>query len=173
MQRFHSASPTWARYAVAGVTVGMAALLHLPLRDFFDGTVPFFLFYPAVTLSAALGGIGPGLVAVGLGAVVVDGFYLAPMYHYDMGDPAHSLRVGAFVVVGVFITLVVGLLRRGRMEADRSLHAALSAEELLHKKQEEYQTVLNGAPVPILVTRGGGRSSTRTRRACGCSGIRR
>ena len=65
------------RYGLAVLSVALAVVVVLPLRGVVD-TRP--LFYAAVVVSAWLGGLGPGLVAVVLATLAIDYFLLAPFY---------------------------------------------------------------------------------------------
>ena len=73
------------RYAIALVSVAIGAFLRLGFSSFWSPfDLPFITFYPAVVLSAWLGGFGPGLlttiVSSGLAAAfwMPDGFASSP-----------------------------------------------------------------------------------------------
>lgn len=121
MQLFVSANPAHGpaytrtrlfRYASAFGLVAVALLFTLVLPDIRYGT-PFLFFFLAVVLSAVLGGIGPGLLALVLtvGAVV--------MWVRPSGDLLRTTRwqpvqTVAFVVVMVTIILLLEALRRSQ-----------------------------------------------------------
>ena len=69
-----------ARYACALLAVAAAFLLRAGLTRLTGGGLPTYLtFYPAVMLSALLGGVGPGLLATMAAALGVDYFILPPL----------------------------------------------------------------------------------------------
>ena len=74
------------RYAVAVLSAGVAAGLTAAIEPFFHGKAPLFFFVLAALVSAALGGLGPGLVATGLGFAIVVTFFQAE----DMAKRFHG-----------------------------------------------------------------------------------
>lgn len=96
------------RYAVAVLSTGAAAGLTTAIQPFFNGKAPLFFFIVASLVSAAFGGLGPGLVATALGfAIVVTAFQDRVL----VLSVAHSSLI-VFVLLGVGISLVMGHLRR-------------------------------------------------------------
>ncbi len=79
---------------------------------------PFLLFAAAVMVGAWFGGLGPGLLATGLGALAADYFFLAPAGSFTPLDLAF-LPLLLFVLQGALISYLVEALRsaRGRAEA--------------------------------------------------------
>ena len=62
-----------ARYGLALMAVIVALLVHRGLGRLAGGTLPTYItFYPAVMLSALIGGVGPGLFATVAAALAVD-----------------------------------------------------------------------------------------------------
>ena len=69
------------RYGFAFLFVALALVLTLPLQRLF--VHPFlFLFFAAVMASGWYGSTGPGLLAVLLSTVVVDYFFVQPLYSF-------------------------------------------------------------------------------------------
>ena len=60
------------RYAVAVACAVAAVLARMSLASVWGLTFPYLTFYPAVLLSAWVGGLGPGLVTTGLCALSED-----------------------------------------------------------------------------------------------------
>ena len=92
-----------ARYAAAVVAVGLALLLQMLLVPWFGGDPnqsPFMVFFAAVLVAAWLGGLGPGLVSVGLAAVLSWYFFLSPQYSFAINTSGQGLRLIVFVVEG-------------------------------------------------------------------------
>jgi len=63
------------RYAVAALSAGAAAGLTAAIEPFFHGKAPLFFFIGAALVSAAFGGLAPGLVATALGFAIVVIFF--------------------------------------------------------------------------------------------------
>src|SRR6516164_2271356 len=57
-------------YALAVAATGLAFALSFMLAALANEPVRYLLFVPAVLISAIVGGLGPGLFATGLGAVL-------------------------------------------------------------------------------------------------------
>lgn len=61
---------TASYYGLALTAVGVALVLRIGLQPWLDGHVAFLLFVPAILLAAGVGGLGPGLLATGLGLIL-------------------------------------------------------------------------------------------------------
>jgi signal transduction histidine kinase len=96
------------RYAVAVLSAGCAAGLTAAIGPFFHGKVPLFFFVVAALVSAAFGGLGPGLVATAVGFAIIVAFFQAQALVLSV---AHSSLV-LFVALGIGISVVMGHLRR-------------------------------------------------------------
>ncbi|MGD0625419.1 MAG: PAS domain S-box protein [Thermodesulfobacteriota bacterium] len=105
-------------YGLTILTVGVAAALQRALAQAFGPLPTYVIFYPAMMLSALVGGVGPGLLATGLGALLADRMFLSPLG--PLGIELRSDVVGLFLFCfnGVFISLIVGRLRVARTEAE-------------------------------------------------------
>jgi PAS domain S-box-containing protein len=101
------------RYGLAVLSVTLAASIKLLLGTLTKQDTPFLLFFGAVMLSANYGGLGPGLLAVILSAVVNDYLFFTP--HTFINTPGQSLQLLLFMLEGTLITLICA--GRGRAEA--------------------------------------------------------
>ena len=122
--------PVWLRVALAVASVAVAAALttgpggerlfpEAPER--FDHGVT--LLYAAAVLSAWLGGMGPGLLAALLSALVVDWFITPPLYSVTL-DFDFGLRIAVFALSA----LLVGWLTERRRRSEDALR--VSRDEL-------------------------------------------
>jgi len=96
------------RYAVAVLSAVAAAGLTAAVEPVFHGKAPLFFFIVAALVSAALGGLGPGLVATALGFAIIVIVFQSQVLVLSV---AH-LSLIVFVVLGVGISVVMGHLRR-------------------------------------------------------------
>src|SRR5690242_11073328 len=80
------ASPLF-RYAMAIALPGLA-LLASALLERLIAPVLFIFFWPAVLVTAALGGWQPGLLASLISVVAVDFFFMEPRHSLNLADPA-------------------------------------------------------------------------------------
>jgi two-component system sensor histidine kinase/response regulator len=92
------------RYGLAVLSVTLAASIKLLLGTFTKQDTPFLLFFGAAMLSANYGGLGPGLLAVVLSAVVNDYLFFTP--HTFINTPGQSLQLVLFMLEGTLITLI-------------------------------------------------------------------
>ena len=58
------------RYGMAPFAVAVAFAVRMALTPIVQGDSPYLFFIPAVLVAAGLGGLGPGLLATGLSAVL-------------------------------------------------------------------------------------------------------
>ncbi len=102
------------RYLLAVACVAAATVLRLALEPLWGLNLPFFTFFPATIAAAWIGGFGPGVVASVLSALVVDFFWLHPIFAIGVSAPAELLSVILFVMVGAGVSILSELLHRSR-----------------------------------------------------------
>jgi PAS domain S-box-containing protein len=119
------------RYGLAVVAVAAGFATRLGLEAWVGRGLPTFMtFYPAVMLAALLGGIGPGLLATALTALLAAIWIIPPIGQLGIASPVDRVAEALFCGMGVFMTAVAELHRRNRAKAaafDRQ--AALRASE--------------------------------------------
>src|SRR5690348_4845664 len=81
------------RYGLSVVSVAVALAITLSLEGYTFRT-PFF--FPAIILSAWIGGLGPGMFAVFLSTLVINYFILEPKLAFSFG-PHDLLHLSAFL----------------------------------------------------------------------------
>ena len=106
------------RYGFAVFIVVGAAVLRSLLGQVLDlERSPFLLFTPSVFIAAAVGGLGPGLLATALGTISVELTLLGtgqPGFH-----AIDAVRLVLFIGFGAGISLMAGYLRTARRTAER------------------------------------------------------
>ena len=105
-------------YGLTVLAVGVAAALQWTLAQEFGPLPTYVMFYPAMMLSALVGGVGPGLLATGLGGLVADWMFLSPLGSLRINLRNEVVGMILFCFNGVFISLIVGRLRVARTEAE-------------------------------------------------------
>jgi signal transduction histidine kinase len=120
------------RYAVAVLSAGAAAGLTAAVEPFFHGKAPLFFFIVAALVSAAFGGLGPGLVATAIGLAIVVAFFQADVLVLSV---AHSSLI-VFVVLGVGISVIMGHLRRNNAALVLAKVRLESANEKLSERSK-------------------------------------
>ena len=97
----------WIGYGVAILATALSVLLRLALFQFAGSRGPFITFFPAIILSAYIGGLRPGLLATLLGAVAVDYFFMEPRFSLGISvDQAESYALALFVLIGVALSVL-------------------------------------------------------------------
>lgn len=90
-------------YGLAIISVGLALLFHLSLGSL-AYEIPFLPFFAAVAASTIIGGLGPGLLATGLSALIAAYFFLEPINSFDISNGRSNLQLVFFIVVALSIT---------------------------------------------------------------------
>src|SRR5207244_12076962 len=103
-------------YGVALLSVVVATLLRLALEAF-GVRLPFLTFFLATIISAWLGGVGPGALALGLSLAANAALFGA----------SDRTRTAAFLVVCTVIVLLYGSLRAAKGRAERARESDLEA----------------------------------------------
>src|SRR5690349_20992993 len=104
--------PRWIEYAVAIVAPVLALALRLPLGFVLADKVPYISFFAATAVSAAFGGLGPGLVSTFLGALLAVLYVIPPVGSFALRDIGDYLGFGLFLAVGSFISYLAGRLQK-------------------------------------------------------------
>ncbi|MBE7158412.1 MAG: DUF4118 domain-containing protein [Rhodospirillales bacterium] len=131
--------------AAAALVMVSFAVRYWLFRD--TPGLPFLLFFPAIILSAVYLGRGSGLLATVLSALLALYFFVAPTHSFAVVDSNSEVSLFLFVAVGVFISLIVGTLRKAYVEVEqahreiddarqRAEEAHHEAEELRHRAEE-------------------------------------
>lgn len=102
-----SATPSRAwSYGIAAAGVGVAFVMRWAIYGSLDTRLPFSFFLPAAMVAAWYGGLGPGLLAAGMGLLLGDYFFLPP--HVAWGPLGEAERT-AITIYALTSTLSVVL----------------------------------------------------------------
>ena len=122
----------WLSYPLAILLSVLALVVKLRLSGLFDHS-PFLLSLIAVSVSAFLGGLGPGIVAAITSGLLAAYYLIPPVDSFAMTWPQGWIGMGAFILVSVVVILLInGVLhaheiRRQGEERLRDLNAELEA----------------------------------------------
>lgn len=109
------------------------------------------LFSAAVLVAAVLGGLGPGLLATLLSALIGDYFFLPPVRTLVPPDLAHGLRTALFLVQGLTISAIGAALTSARRRAEWSAYQAQADRDSLRASEARYQAVVEQAAEGIFL----------------------
>src|SRR3954468_19899083 len=119
----------WQRYGAALALTLAAFGLKLLLEGKLGPGSPVLLLPLGTLLAAWYGGLGPGLLATALSAVLAGLYFLAP----SDTPREHEIQIVLSVLQGAVISLVVHLLRRALRQAEEARsHAAAVDRERVH-----------------------------------------
>jgi PAS domain S-box-containing protein len=121
-------APTVMRYGLAVCCVAASLLVTELLRHFTDGP-PWSVFLAAVMISSWVAGLGPGLLAVVLSTLVVDYFFVPPLYILSL-----KIEYMPHLVVFGLSALLISWLSDRRRRAEAALRQA--RDELESRVQE-------------------------------------
>jgi K+-sensing histidine kinase KdpD len=129
------------RYGVAVVVTGLALVLQELLYRWFNegpNATPFLIFFGAVMVGAWFGGLGPGLLATALSAMLSWYLFLYPqdsiaIYHFGQG-----LRLVIFVSEGILISSLVGAMHSAKRRAEANT-VEIKKGEQKHQSQARQQ----------------------------------
>jgi PAS domain S-box-containing protein len=127
-------------FAIAFFFVYVAFLWTLPLQHAI--AYPFvFLFFGAVMGSAWFGGITAGIVATVLSSLLLDFFFIVPLYSISVASKSQSFFV-AFILCSIAITIISSVRKRSET-------AVLNARDQLEAKVQERTAELRRSNLEI------------------------
>src|SRR5882724_3676686 len=113
-------------YALAIALTVFTLFVRLVVLDYKVSDPPGLIFFLIpIILSAYLGGVGPGLVATGLTALLTRYFLLPPLHNFAIQSTLHNVQWWAILTEGVLISVLNEALHRAqrRAEAGETLQA--------------------------------------------------
>lgn len=123
------------RYSIVPVTVTVALLVRCFLLG---GEMPFLLLWPVVMVCAWFGGLGPGLLATCLSAVVTACLFFEPPHWFSFTRPEDWTGVALFVLLGSAISFLCEMLRRTMQKVKQyARDLQQRAEELVEADQRK------------------------------------
>jgi PAS domain S-box-containing protein len=139
-----------ARYAVAIGATAFAVALRAVLAPLLGAKLPLVTFWPAILLSAWLGGFWPGLLATLLSGMAVSYLWLSLPHGPDLGDTVGLL---VFLAVGFLISWLVGALHEARSrltEKVRDLQDAVLIREGAEEAQSRLVAIVQSSDDAIV-----------------------
>jgi two-component system, OmpR family, sensor histidine kinase KdpD len=109
-------------YGTAVLAPILAVPILISLRGTFNLASDVAVYLVLVVMAALVGGLGPALVASGLGAALLNFYFTRPFHTFAIDDPNNVVALVAFVLVGALVSWVVDVAER------RSAKAAAAAE---------------------------------------------
>jgi signal transduction histidine kinase len=128
----HPRKPDVKAYLISIALVFAASIITITVTRFYDGRAPLVFFTIAVVLSAAYGGLGPGLLATGLSVAVI-----FPLFqrHILVLVLSHS-SLALFALIAVVITVAMDRLQRNNKALAQVRRELEYANEQLSRQAE-------------------------------------
>ena len=136
------------RYAIAVAAAAGGLLLRLALEPVWGGQLPFITLFPAIMVSAWVGGLWPGVLTTFLAALGAAYFWVPPLRSLLITDPSEWLGLLVFVIVGVVISGLNEIWRRGTLalaDSERRLKATLATNAGLLEREQEARAEIERA----------------------------
>lgn len=108
-------------YALGVVLVAAATLIREWLLGYIPPGQTFLTYYPAVMVTALLGGLGPGILATLLAATCANYFFLPPVGVFTIANGADLIGLLMFIAICVAISWLASTLEQTRQEAAAAL----------------------------------------------------
>jgi len=105
-------------------------LLVDPFTDDLPLDIPIFLL--ATVVVALIGGVVPAVVAAVVSSLLLNWFFVQPVGTLTVSDPANTVALVVFVLVGVLVALIVHLNARRTEQAQAAQREAAALAELSH-----------------------------------------
>ena len=112
-------------YVLAILLVAISLGVRLLLSPWMRAHANFFVFTPAVMLSAWYGGFGPGLLCTVVATVVADYFLIEPVGQFT-SSPDDLPTITVFLFSGIVISWLSGALRTARYRAEADAQATVA-----------------------------------------------
>ncbi|MCM0080717.1 ATP-binding protein [Geomonas sp. Red32] len=127
-------------YLVAVAATAFTALLRW-LLPWALSPAPYLGFYPAVVISAALGGVGPGLFSTFASLFLVNFVFGS----FDIHDSGSMMRQFIWVVASIGVSLLAGMQRGARLSELRQRERLTSLNAELSGSMERLGLALDAA----------------------------
>lgn len=102
-----------AEFAFAILAIALTTVVLLAVRDQLNSPIVGLLYLLPVVLSAARGGLGPGIAAALCAFLAFNFFFLQPYYTLTVHQPQDLLALTVFLIVAVVISQLLGRSRTG------------------------------------------------------------
>ncbi len=134
-----------ARGALISIgAVAFAFACRMALQRWMGTSSPFLLFTPAVMVAAVWAGVGGGVIATSLSAILGSRFFLAAL----AGEPTIERwdRVVLFTLVGALITALTAVIERTRRQLTESVwreQTVRAAAEAANEAKDEFLALVS------------------------------
>ncbi|HZW33507.1 MAG TPA: PAS domain S-box protein, partial [Isosphaeraceae bacterium] len=144
-------------YTAAALAVGLTFALKVLIEGWVGPGPPLLIYLPAVTFSAWLGGLGPGLAATAMAALVCVYAHLPPVGAWWLHSPNDRFRLVVFLGEGMLLSALMEGLLAARRRAEASARDARRYQDELARSEGQLRAVLDHSPSVIFLKDRAGR----------------
>jgi len=108
------------RYGIVVGVGGLALLVRVLLQPVLEQQAVFLLFTLSVMVSAAYGGLGPGLFATAGTAAVATFFFLGPGHSLSVSPAEQEMQIALFLMVGIATSWLADEFHWARITAKKN-----------------------------------------------------
>jgi two-component sensor histidine kinase len=138
----------WRAYGFGLAAFALALLARLYLNGILPAGFPFVTFLPAVTLTAFVAGLGPGILVTALSALAAWYLFIPPTYSFAVTQES-ALALPLFLITAAIIVAIIHVMHSAlaRLQAERAKSAQLAEQreilfaELQHRISNNLQVV--------------------------------
>jgi two-component sensor histidine kinase len=137
------AAPGSARaYLIALALVILATVLRSGLGLISEDILPFLTYFPAVLFAALFGGLGPGIFAAVLGAIIGWWAFMQPYFLFTFANTGQEISVSIYLVAALLIVWGADRYRTLTQKLeDEEKFRKLAVEELSHRLKNKIATI--------------------------------
>ena len=133
----------------------------------------WFLFYPALLVSAWLGGRRGGILATALSTFLVWWFFVAPVHTFAKGEPRYFFAAATFALTGVLVSMLQGRLQAATKRTTAALAEARAGNEKVRQASDEITRLVEQASDGIFLADRTGVTTDVNRAGCEMLGYAR
>ena len=141
--------PRWIDYTFAVVLVVVVLFMRDNMPITFGDRPLLIMFMLPIILAALLGGLGPGLVATGVSAVLVAYHLVPPTGSMTIGAGHDLFQWSLLLVNGLTVSLVSGAMHRARQRERARWIQFEATHKALLRSEERFRRLFHDAPVPM------------------------
>jgi signal transduction histidine kinase len=142
----------WIRsYLLAILTVFLALQAKWFIQPYISTSPPFITFLAAIMFTAWHGGFRPALLATVLSAVLIDYYFIFPLYSFPL-TPADLGTLAFFGFIGTTVAYAIDHLQKARHDAVTSQKQLEHLHELSRQllNREEFEPMLQSVLTAVL-----------------------
>jgi two-component system, LuxR family, sensor kinase FixL len=152
------------RYGIAVAAIGLTYSIKPLIESWVGQGPPLLLFLPAVTVAAWVGGLGPGLLATVVSALVCSYFYFPPFGSLAIHVSNDVFRLIVFMMEGILISALMESLHGARRKSEASTREAERYQEVSRRDEEKLRAILDNSLAVVFLKDIAGRYILLNRR---------